>query len=177
MLGLLRAKSSHVAESPDPDPGTKLYSSYWRPLNILMEQLTLYGLPLRAVPRPVTVSTSEDTALVQMIRSLFEAASASFPTDIFQTTLSTPVSITAIQWRDHFHKAAQQAGLTLVTNVQTPLNAMEAAAAANGLGMCTNYTNLPTCYYELDQAPLKRTLAIEYTNETLSGRFTDSTFP
>ena len=57
------------------------------------------------------------------------------------------------------------AQIRLVGNARTP--PVGAAAAANGLGLCNNYTELDVCEDEETHMPMTRLLAVEYTRAAL----------
>ncbi|KAI4255245.1 MAG: hypothetical protein L6R35_007517 [Caloplaca aegaea] len=58
------------------------------------------------------------------------------------------------------------AEILLLDDARTP--PVGAAAAANGLGLCGNYTELDVCGHEEARMPMRRVLAVEYTSAALT---------
>lgn len=132
-----------------------------------------------ALPDP----SLDPTALSSMLSSLIHHAESFLPPpfQITHITLSTPHFLTPLLWRSHILPALHRAHLTPIGDLQPRTNAMEASAAANGIGLCKAYANLPACYDELDKTPFKRIMAIEYTNASLAAmvvaRYPDLALP
>ena len=114
--------------------------------------------------------TTKGLVILNMIEELKREAEQYSTVPMDTIALSTPGFLTTSQWRAHFLSAAEHAGLDIVTGTLRPeMNAMEAASAAHRIGLCYEYTELPTCYYELDLIGFQSILAIEYTNISLAG--------
>ena len=169
MLDLLRASNN------DDELTTQQieHQSYGRTFLDYLQRLVFHPFKGWFISQDPEVLTVQGGTVLTMIEALKKEVERYLTVPLKTIALSTPGFLNTSQWRTHFLSAAERAGLDVVTGTLRPeMNAMEAASAAYGIGLCRNYTDLPSCYYELDLADFESVLAIEYTNMSLAGIFT-----
>ena len=139
---------------------------------------TVRQLPYFLIPwlKPEEGSEAEQTmtnATLQMLTSLASHAQHHLSEAVNKVAISTPMSLDDSQWRAYILPSVSAAGLRPISELGDHVNAMEAAAFANGYLRCKDYTNLPACYSELGSEPFERVMTIQYTKSALSALFAE----